>query len=44
MTIKYLLYGSLLAMSVSCSDILNKKDLSAVTDRFGEMPNMQQLT
>lgn len=32
MTIKYLLYGSLLAMSVSCSDILNKKDLSAVTD------------
>lgn len=32
MTIKYLLYGSLLAMSMSCSDILNKKDLSAVTD------------
>lgn len=32
MTIKYLLYGSLLAMSVSCSDILDKKDLSAVTD------------
>lgn len=32
MTIKYFLYGSLLAMSMSCSDILNKKDLSAVTD------------
>lgn len=32
MTIKYLLYSSLVAMSMSCSDILDKKDLSAVTD------------
>lgn len=32
MTIKYLLYGLLLAMSMSCSDVLNKKDLSSVTD------------
>lgn len=32
MTIKYVLYGSLLTMSMGCSDILNKKDLSAVTD------------
>lgn len=32
MTIKYLLFGSLLAINVSCLDILDKKDLSAVTD------------
>lgn len=32
MTIKYLLFGSLLAINVSCLDILDKRDLSAVTD------------
>ena len=32
MNIKYLLFGSLLTVSMGCSDILNKKDLSSVTD------------
>ena len=32
MNIKYLLFGSFMLMATGCSDILDKKDLSAVTD------------
>lgn len=32
MNIKYLLFSSVIAICISCSDILNKKDLSAVTE------------
>ena len=32
MNVKYFLFGSLLTVSMGCSDILDKKDLSAVTD------------
>lgn len=32
MNIKYLLFSTLMTVSIGCSDILNKKDLSAITE------------